>query len=245
MHVAARKPSKTKAYGTLADGFRHRRRSNNDLLQRPERGSLEVARCRILECEADAEFYELVKGNCDPSLLLIFLANLAVDCPTLDTWTGRFGFERRELQRVTKQLVASADDLECLERNGILLLAAWPSFKSRFDPVQFRDYVRSIPHSLRTFANNLDRAVKNPSAKPRSHTLSNTALAQLVAYVLHCTGTPHDKEVSALVDAVRPHDGTSHEKYHTYTADAHKTWRHAHVVTIHRTAQMFPWLFTR
>jgi hypothetical protein len=149
---------------------------------------------------------------------------------------GRFGFERRERNGVTKRLRASANDLERLEQNLILYYAAWPSFKTRLNPVQLREYVRSIPDLLRTFADVVDRAAKRTSFKPRARTFTNAAMAQLVAYVLRCTGKPHDTEVSALVDAVRYQDGT-------HCADTQKTWRNEHKAAIHHASQLFPSLF--
>jgi hypothetical protein len=210
---------------------------NDNFLERPQVGVLEVARRRILECGAGAEFYALV--NCAPDLLLILLSNL-LETPILDTWSGRFGFEYRELKRIPQQMRRTARYLERLQKANALQIVAWPNFKDRCNPVEFLAYVTSLPESLTVIARNLDKAVKHPLSQPRAHPLSNTALAQLVCYVLHCTGAPHDNEVSALVNAVR-HDTPDK----TYTADALKTWRHEHTRTIQNAPKLFPSLFAK
>jgi hypothetical protein len=235
--VAAQKRNKAKPRSELVEEFSPKR-NNSDFLQRAQRGSLDLARRRILEYGAGADFRDLVSGNCEPHLLLILLADLIdEDVLALDTWKGRFGFARRERNSVTKRLRASANDLERLERNLFLYHAAWPSFKTRLNPVQLREYVRSIPDLLRTFADAVDRAAKHPSSRPRKHTFSNAAMAQFVAYVVACTGKPHDAEVSALVNAVR------NQEDRTYCADDQKTWRNEHKAAIHHASQLFPSLF--
>jgi hypothetical protein len=233
--VAAQKRNKPKLNRTLAEGFSPKR-NTSDFLRDARFNSNEIVR-RILEYGAGEQFDKLVRGNCAPDQLLVLLEGLRGRHLALDTWEGRFGFERRDLERVTKRMRDTANDLNRLERNGLLSIAAWHSFKTRFDPVVFGKYVRSIPDSLRTFADDVDRVAKHPSSKPRLHTFANTAMAHLVAYVLHCTGKPHDTEVSALVDAVRYQDGT-------HCADAQKTWRNEHKAAIHHASQLFPSLFS-
>ncbi len=215
--------------------------TNDSFLLRAQLGTLEKVRRRILHYSAHDSFKKLVKGNCDPAILLCLLANSAEDGPGLDTWQARFGLEGpRELKSVIRRMRKCAGEFARLDKNGLLRLAAWPKFNSQFTPPEFLNHLSNIPAFLHGCADALDTAANNPRFKPRAHGFTNTALAQLVAYVQHCTGKPHDSEVSALVDAVRKSDSV-----HPFTADVLKTWRNEHAEYIRHAVQMFPPLFGR
>lgn len=215
--------------------------TDDSFLLRAHLGTLEKVRQRIVHYSARDSFEKLVKGNCDPGILLCLLANSAEDGPGLDTWKARFGLEGpRELKSVIRRMRKCAGEFERLDKNGLLRLAAWPKFKQQFTPPEFLNHLSSIPALLQGCADALDTAASNPRFKPRAHSFTNTALAQLVAYVQHCTGAPHDSEVSALVNAVRKEDPD-----HPFAADALKTWRNEHAVYIRDAVQMFLPLFGR
>jgi hypothetical protein len=229
-HVSAPKCSKTKRGG---NGFL-REASNLP-------GNLEKLRQRLLDYRADAEFERLTKSNCDPQLLLCLLDGVR-EIATLDTWQGHFGLRGpRQLESVANRMRKCAEEFEKADRNGFLRLAAWPRFKDEFTPTQFLDRLSRTPALLRACADALVAAATNPRFRPRARGFSNTALAQLVAYVLHCTGAPHDAEVSALLGAV----GKVGRDSDPYTADALKTWRTEHASFIQHAGQMFPSLFGR
>jgi hypothetical protein len=216
-------------------------RPGNNFLQR-QLGSLERVRKRLLggadAGEASKAFGKLVTANCDPEILLILLANVTED---LDTWEARLGFRPRELKGVIRRMQECAEGFERLDRNGFLRLAAWPRFKDKFTPPEFSERFAGMPALLRGCADALKTAASSPRFKPRAHAFTNTALAQLVGYIQHCTGAPHDNEASALLNAL----GKTGRDDGPYTADALKTWRDEHAEYIHHAAQMLPSLFGR
>jgi len=235
----APKRSKPTEPGALRGQLSHKS-SNRMFLHLPQRGDLERARKRILEYGADGDFDKLVAANCEPGMLLVLLANVSRDGPALDTWEARFGVsDPRQLKSAIRRMKQCAEDFVSLDRSGLLRLAAWPKLKSELSLLQFLDYFAAVPKVLKGCADSLETAVGSARFKPRAHSFSNTALAQLVAYVQKRTGAAHDSEVSALLDAVCK-KGKGGDPY---AADTLKTWRAEHAHYIRDAAQMFPFLF--
>jgi hypothetical protein len=220
-----------------------KQRGNGVLRQIPNLSEdLEELRRKLLDYGADAEFEALVKGNCDPALLLLLLGNVAKSSPDLDTWDAWFGVSGpRQLQSVASRMRKCAGEFQKMDRNGLLRLAAWPKFKHQLTPPQFLERLAAVPAFLKGCAEALAATAKNPRFRPRAHPFGNTALAHLVAYVLHCTSTPHDTEVSALLNAA----GKTGKDSDPYTGDTLKTWRVEHSRFIQDAAQMFPSMFGR
>lgn len=228
----------------MSEPNRNQPNSQPDFLARPQTGQLETVRKRIVEAddagEAREAFEELVAANCDPGLLLILLENVAKEGPALDTWEARFGVgDLRELRSVARRMRKCAEEFERLDKNGLLRLAAWPRFKNQFTPLEFLYRLSGTPELLRGCADAIEVAAKNPRFKPRAHGFSNTALAQLVAYVQHSTSAPRDREVSSLLGTL----GKTGRNSEPYTADTLKTWRAEHAETIRHSAQIFPAIF--
>src|SRR5262249_47002790 len=137
---------------------------------------------KLLEYGAVKEFETPVKSNCDRWLLLVLLGNVAKGGLDLDKWEARFGVrDSRQLNSVIRRMKACAQEFECLDKNGLLRLAAWPKFKGQFEPNEFLDRLSGTPSLLRRSAEALEEAVGHPRFKPRAHGFTNTALAQLVA----------------------------------------------------------------
>jgi len=215
----------------------------SSFLQRPQTGSLEAARqCIVGSAITRTAFDELVEANCEDWLLLILLANAAIESPPLDTWKARVGYgDSRQLESAIKRIRQSADDFATLDRAGLLRLAAWPKYNGQLTPEQFCERVTGTPDFLRTCADSIEAAAQSHSFKPRAHSFSNTALAQLVAYVQCRTGGPHDSQVSSLLDAL----GKRGRNGDPYTAEALKTWRDEHARIIGDSSRMYPSLFGR
>ena len=221
---------------------RNQPKTQPSFLQHQQTGSLEAVRkCIIGSAEARKAFDGLVKANCEDGMLLILLAEVSMQGPALDTWKARFGVsDSRQLKSAIKRIRQSADDFENLDREGLLRLAAWPTYRGQLTEERFLDRITGTPAFLRACADSIEAAAKSPGFKPRRHGFSNTALAHLVAYVQGRTTAPHDNKVSALLNAIGK---TGRKKDDPYTADALKTWRDEHAKMIRQSVQMFPSVF--
>ncbi len=150
----------------------------------------------------------LVDRGCVRQDLLVHLAVLRDTDHSLDAfawWAG--GLNRRQVKAAVQRIERSATEVERLTHTPVrALLAQNPQATA----------LVSLPTTLRTCAAVLNDLLKETK---RNHLTADLSVARLVRYVKECTGRFHDREVSALVSAVRPTTVDS--------PDAHKEWRRA------------------
>lgn len=205
----------------------------------------EVTR-RISDYHATGELKRLLEKNCDSQILLDLLAHVAGAEAAPSPWEEYFVYQPRQLRSIARRMRQCAKDIEVLNRGSMLGLMAWPKFgngqifngtKESPDFQRMGGFLRNVartPMLLRGFADLMDGTSGNSGIKPRFLSSFNLALASVVAYVLHCTQSPHDPEVSALVNAVCRRDG--------YTADTLKAWRFEHREDIRNATDAIPLL---
>jgi hypothetical protein len=204
---------------------------------------------RISEYGAAGDLDRLVENKCESHTLLELLTFVGGVEAVPSPWEKHLVFKPRQLQSVARRMRQCAKEIEVLNSGSMLGLMAWPKFSNGqiFDGAgespdfsrmgRFLRGVAETPNLLRGFADVMDETSGNPRVKPRFLSSFNLALACVVAYVQLCTESPHDTEVSALVNAVCQKDG--------YTADALKVWRSEHHEDIRNAADALPLLLAR
>ncbi|MGC2852377.1 MAG: hypothetical protein WB556_20505 [Candidatus Acidiferrum sp.] len=199
---------------------------------------------RISDYGATGDLDRLVENKCESHTLLELLAYVGGAEAIPSPWRKYLVFKSRQLRSIARRMRQCANEIEVLDSGSMLGLMAWPKFSNGqiFDGAgespdfsrmgRFLHSVAQTPVLLRGFADVMDETSKNPRLKPRFLSSFNLALACVVAYVQRCTRSPHDREVSALVNAVCQKDG--------YTADTLKAWRSEHREDICNAAEALP-----
>jgi hypothetical protein len=177
----------------------------------PELARLLAEVC-LVESGAQEDLDQLVALGCDRKRLLFDLGNLLREPHELDSWEGLVGFKPKQTQTVLKRIRTCADEIEHIQTSlmGEALIRSSAKFRE----------LSTLPAMLQQFALAWDAVTK--SVRPRNRLALNTIMERLVQHVIERTGKPHDREVSALIDALRP-------AKKPYDETAHRVWRSRHM----------------
>jgi hypothetical protein len=153
----------------------------------------EVLGSRITE-EATSAFCELVNLGCDPCTLLMCVAYLVEPARRADKSEKLMGFHPKALKTVVKRMRQSAEDIERIlgsQVGRLYLLVHAPG-------------LRSLPSDLRLLASGVGDSAR--TIKPGTHLNRRVAIGMLVSNVMGTTGSPYDRQVSALISAAEDRD---------------------------------------
>jgi hypothetical protein len=161
---------------------------------------------------ATRDLHILEKAGCNRNELitLLELAFLADE-----SWETQIGMKLRDFKSAVTHIRDCANTIDRLNRSELIYRASiehrLPGFIGLLEPPTLAERVRE-------YANNLEW-LRNVFGPKRSHRL-HAWKAYIVAVVTEDTKKAHDLEVSSLIAAVLDN--------HTYSLDAHKTWRLKH-----------------
>ena len=168
----------------------------------------------IRKREAEGDLDRLVNKGCDRARLLVDLGNLLFDPADLDTWEGLIGYDREGTRKALGTVRDAATAIDRIQRSliGKCMVRKW-----MVQYPEFREF-SVLPERLRFFADSWELISKE--AKPRKNLAATTIIWQLVQHVIEKTGRPRDREVSALISAIRNKP---------YDENAHRIWRNKYM----------------
>jgi len=169
-----------------------------------------------LVLEAESALTSLRDKGCEEVELLWILAECTTSegSPFLAGWADKpgvgsllelFGLDSRQLSGFVSRLEDCALRIESVHKGTIF---------GQFLAVS-ADELLKLPRLLRLYANLLRAAREGFS--PATHSYRNLAIAHLVSYVTKNTGSPRDRQVSALILAATRND--------SYDSAVHAAWR--------------------
>lgn len=159
------------------------------------------------------DLQRLVNAGCDRGQLI---AELDLAFLADESWEALVGMDLRRFKAVIKDIRDCAAAMDGLYRSDLIHRL---SIEHRH-PLFVRIYDRpTLPDQLHVFANAIKRysELLGPKEKIRGHVWK----ARIVALVMEDTHRPHDREVSALIQAVSDHP-------EAYSEKAHQAWRAKH-----------------
>jgi hypothetical protein len=173
---------------------------------------------------ANRDLEALVRAGCEHDRVV---ALLDLVFWTDESWQQLVGMGQSRFQREIRQIRNCAAVVDRLNRSELIYHAS-----VEIKLLQFIDVHKSpsLSEQLRAYAEGLDflRKMFGPKTKLRQHVWK----AQLVAMVVNNTGTPHDREVSALIGAVLDDP--------KYSEKAHQAWRLGHAELIRSRKALTP-----
>jgi hypothetical protein len=159
------------------------------------------------------DLQRLVNAGCNRGQLI---AELDLAFLADESWEALVGMDLRRFKAVIKDIRDCAAAMDGLYRSDLIHRL---SIEYRH-PLFVRIYDRpTLPDQLYVFANAVEhyRELLGPKQKIRGHVWK----ARIVALVMEDTHKPHDREVSALIQAVSDH-------LEAYSEKAHQAWRAKH-----------------
>ena len=162
---------------------------------------------------ASDDLQRLVDWGCDRAILLSHLGVIRAGDPQMDNlgfWTGTE--DRRQLGVFAERVKKLAREIELLNEKP---------FRVTFVSLRGSGAALvALPTTLRAYASAVRDLLDEVSGQ--KHGYRDMFRAALVRYVVQKTGTFHDQEVAALVEAVRAKDNRTKNHFST---DTHKDWR--------------------